>query len=79
MEDNKRVSIKQSLRYAILQRDVFACCICGRNAREDKVKLEVDHRISVVNGGTNHPNNLWTLCFDTTAPAPAGGGDWRDG
>lgn len=51
-------------RWEILQRDRFRCCICGRNAKDDNVKLEVDHKVSISHGGTNDSDNLWTLCFD---------------
>lgn len=50
-------------RYEIMSRDNFHCCICGRGA-EDGVKLEVDHRYPKSKGGTDNPENLWTLCFD---------------
>lgn len=52
-----------TLRFTILKRDGYACCICGRTP-QDGIKLEVDHRIPRAKGGTNEPANLWTLCFD---------------
>ncbi|MFN3606022.1 MAG: HNH endonuclease, partial [Cypionkella sp.] len=58
-----RRSISSSARYRILERDHFTCRICGRNAA-DNVRLEVDHKTSVRDGGNNHEDNLWTLCFE---------------
>lgn len=56
-------SIAKSLRYDILERDGFACQICGRTVA-DGVKLEVDHIIPVSKGGRSVPKNLRTLCYD---------------
>jgi hypothetical protein len=53
-----------AIRFDVLKRDNFRCCICGRNVEEDGVKLEVDHKHPKSKGGTNDPDNLWTLCFD---------------
>ena len=61
---NKRKTIPTGLRYDILHRDNFKCCICGRTAKEDGVKLHIDHIIPVSKGGTNDVSNLRTLCQD---------------
>lgn len=53
-----------SLRFAIFRRDGYRCQICGRNAQEHGVTLEVDHRLARAQGGSDDPANLWTLCFD---------------
>lgn len=58
----KRRGISKKLRFLVLQRDNFRCCICGRTAKE--TKLEVDHKIPVSKGGTDSLDNLWTLCID---------------
>jgi CRISPR/Cas system Type II protein with McrA/HNH and RuvC-like nuclease domain len=58
----KRGGISKKLRFLVLQRDNFRCCICGRTAKE--TKLEVDHKIPVSKGGTDSLDNLWTLCID---------------
>jgi hypothetical protein len=58
----KRKAISKKLRLLILERDGYRCRLCGRTAKE--TKLEVDHRIPVVKGGTDSLNNLWTLCID---------------
>ncbi len=57
----KRQAIRPGIRFDILTRDHHRCVCCGRGA-EDGVKLEVDHILPVSKGGTNHPNNLRTLC-----------------
>lgn len=49
-------------RYAILERDNFHCVICGSGGKTSRVILEVDHIIPRSAGGSNHPNNLRTLC-----------------
>jgi 5-methylcytosine-specific restriction endonuclease McrA len=53
-----------ALRFYIFKRDGYRCQICGRNAQEHGVVLEVDHRIPRAKGGSDDPANLWTLCFD---------------
>lgn len=52
----------RALRFKILSRDKFTCQYCGRKAPE--VLLEVDHIIPKSKGGTKHPSNLITSCFD---------------
>lgn len=58
-----RPSISARDRFKILKRDGYRCCICGRDAK-DGVKLEIDHKVAVANGGSNDDDNLWTLCFE---------------
>lgn len=55
--------ITLSLRFKVLKRDNYRCCICGRDA-SDGVKLEIDHTIPKSKGGTNEIENLKTLCYD---------------
>lgn len=50
------------LRFEIFKRDGFRCKYCGRNPREDKCKLVIEHIIPRVLGGTNNPNNLVCAC-----------------
>ena len=45
------------LRYYVFKRDGFRCQRCG-----SRVNLECHHIIPLGMGGTNHPNNLITLC-----------------
>lgn len=58
----KRRALRQDARFAILQRDNFTCRYCGAKAPD--VRLEIDHIIPVVAGGTNEPDNLTTACID---------------
>lgn len=53
-----------SLRFQILSRDNFTCVYCGRNPKEDGVKLEVDHVFPKSKGGTDDPSNLVTACWE---------------
>lgn len=57
----RRSGVSVSLRFSILKRDRFRCRLCGHDSRTSR--LEIDHKISVSNGGTNEPDNLWVLCF----------------
>ena len=67
MSEHKRMTTEQrrlmtdSLRYDILVRDGFRCCICGASAA-DGVKLHVDHILPVSKGGKTERSNLRTLC-----------------
>lgn len=54
--------MKRTLRFRILKRDGFACRYCG--AKGNGVRLEVDHVHPRSRGGSDHPNNLVTACFD---------------
>lgn len=53
--------MNDKLRYKILERDGFKCCLCGRSAK-DGVKLHVDHVIPLIKGGKTVENNLRTVC-----------------
>lgn len=57
-----RDPINPRMRAGILRRDNYRCVHCGKNPKEDNVKLEVDHIIPVAWGGKTEPNNLQTLC-----------------
>jgi 5-methylcytosine-specific restriction endonuclease McrA len=54
--------IRPGLWWAVLARDRWTCCSCGRSARQDGVLLEVDHIIPRSHGGTDALENLQTLC-----------------
>lgn len=62
MNESITKEIPKGIRFDILQRDGFKCCICGRGAA-DGVRLEVDHKYPKSKGGTDNLSNLWTLCF----------------
>lgn len=57
----ERSLMTDKLRYKILERDGFRCCLCGRSAK-DGVTLHVDHIIPVSKGGRTVESNLRTLC-----------------
>lgn len=63
-QQSEREKMVASLRFKILERDNFTCRACGRNAREDGVKLHVDHITPVAKGGLTVESNLHTLCQD---------------
>ena len=50
-----------ALRWEILERDNFTCQYCGQQA--PNVKLEVDHKIAVADGGATERENLVTCCY----------------
>jgi hypothetical protein len=55
-------TIRSSEWWAVLARDQWTCCSCGRSSRRDGVVLNVDHIIPRSLGGTNAMDNLQTLC-----------------
>jgi len=57
----ERSLMSDSLRYDVLKRDHFRCCICG-TSKDDGAKLHVDHIIPVSRGGKTVMSNLQTLC-----------------
>jgi uncharacterized protein YozE (UPF0346 family) len=63
-KNNKTVrsGLSLSLRFDVFRRDDYRCQICGATA-SDGVRLEVDHKDPVANGGGDEMKNLWTLCF----------------
>ncbi len=64
MHKTKR-DINLRMRFFILQRDSFKCCICGRSpATTPGLELQVDHIIPWSKGGETVIDNLQTLCSD---------------
>ena len=57
----ERAKMTDSLRYDVLKRDGFRCCLCGASASDGAV-LHVDHIKPVSKGGKTEYNNLQTLC-----------------
>ena len=60
-KEYQRSLMTDSLRYNVLKRDGFRCCICGASAK-DGTRLEVDHIIPISKGGMTVLDNLQTLC-----------------
>ena len=57
--------INLRLRFKVLQRDNFKCCICGRSPSTTiGLQLHIDHIIPYSKGGETVIENLQTLCFD---------------
>jgi hypothetical protein len=54
--------VAQSIKNNVQRRDGHKCVLCGST-----IKLEVDHRRALMNGGTNDFSNLFTLCDDCHA------------
>ena len=54
------VSLRE--RFKILNRDNFTCQYCGRKPPD--VTLEVDHKTPRKHGGSHHPSNLVTACWE---------------
>ena len=51
------------LRFRVMQRDNFKCCICGASpAKDSSVVLHVDHIVPWSKGGKTELDNLQTLC-----------------
>jgi len=61
VQHSKRQGISPKLRWRVFARDNFTCVYCGNKPPSI---LEVDHKISVMDGGTNDIENLVTGCFD---------------
>ena len=59
IKPTKREHIPKAVREAVFKRDNYCCVKCGSTKN-----LEVDHKVSLANGGTNHIDNLQTLCRD---------------
>lgn len=55
-----RASISPKLRFSVLQRDKHLCQYCGASYKD--AQLQVDHKISIANGGSNDLDNLTTSC-----------------
>ena len=56
-------AISSKLRYQVLKRDHFKCCICGASpAKNAGVELHIDHIIPWSKGGETVIENLQTLC-----------------
>ena len=55
--------ISDKLRYQVLKRDNFKCCICGASpAKDPSIELHIDHITPWSKGGESVLDNLQTLC-----------------
>ena len=59
IKPTKRKPIPKAVREEVFKRDNYCCVKCGSTKN-----LEVDHDESLANGGTDHIDNLQTLCRD---------------
>lgn len=51
------------LRFQVMRRDNFKCCICGASpAKDPTIELHIDHVIPWSKGGETSLDNLQTLC-----------------
>jgi hypothetical protein len=59
----ERAKLTFPLRYFILRRDKYRCCLCGHSAADENgIKLHVDHKVPIDQWGRTVERNLWTLC-----------------
>ena len=57
--------INLRLRFLVMKRDNFKCCICGRSPSTTLgLELQIDHIIPWASGGETVIENLQTLCKD---------------
>jgi hypothetical protein len=62
---NTSRDINLRLRFKVMQRDNFKCCICGKSpATSPNVTLHIDHIKPWSKGGETTIDNLQTLCSD---------------
>ena len=55
--------INLRLRFQVMRRDNFKCCICGASpAKDSSVELHIDHIVPWAKGGETVIDNLQTLC-----------------
>jgi 5-methylcytosine-specific restriction endonuclease McrA len=52
-------NVSEATKRIVIARDGGGCVVCGST-----LKLEVDHKVALMNGGTNDVSNLATLCDD---------------
>ena len=56
-------NVNARLRFRVMQRDNFKCCMCGASpAKDPSVELHIDHIIPWSKGGETTIDNLQTLC-----------------
>lgn len=58
---NRDINLR--LRFLVMKRDNFKCCICGASpAKDPTIELHIDHVIPWSKGGETNIDNLQTLC-----------------
>lgn len=58
---NRKINLR--MRFRIMSRDNFKCCICGASpAKDPSIELHIDHIIPWAKGGETVIENLQTLC-----------------
>jgi len=57
----RRTPISTKLRFEIFTRDEYKCQYCGRTI-SDGIKLEIDHKLPLAEGGKDNYDNLITSC-----------------
>jgi 5-methylcytosine-specific restriction endonuclease McrA len=60
MSKTLRITIPQSVKNYVFQRDNYQCQSCGKTNQE--TQLNIDHIIPLAKGGSNDISNLQTLC-----------------
>ena len=58
----EREYVSTKLKVLVLKNYGYKCAYCGKNPREDGIKLAIDHKIPVEFGGPTEFNNLQPLC-----------------
>ena len=59
----KKGNISPRMRWKVLERDNFTCQYCGVRGGEN-AQLQIDHRVSLADGGTDELENLITSCAE---------------
>ncbi len=63
IQHRTRRDVSLRLRFKVLQRDNFKCCMCGATpAKDPSVELHIDHIVPWSKGGETVIDNLQTLC-----------------
>jgi hypothetical protein len=63
--DEEKRDVPLKMRLKVLERDSFACILCGRTPALTKgVILHIDHKVAFAEGGKSVIENLQTLCSD---------------
>lgn len=55
-------TVSGKLRAEVLNAANGRCEMCGNTIKEDRIKLQVDHRVPREWGGANDRSNLWAIC-----------------